>query len=77
MTHELSKHMDKVTSTQKKLEYLLSHPQSISSIFEVPRSIPLFVFSASIVASAEALVWERILMMKDDSVVRFVSLPKS
>lgn len=65
MTRELSKNTDKVTATQKKLEYLLSHPRSISSIFEVHCLIPLFVFSASFVASAGALVLEKILMRTD------------
>ncbi len=66
MTHELSKNMDRVTATQKKLEYLLSHPQSISSIFEVLYLIPLFVFLVSLVASADAPVQEKILTRKDD-----------
>ncbi len=66
MTHELSKNMGRVTATQKKLEYLLSHPQSISSIFEVPYLIPLFVFLVLLVASADAPVQEKILMRKDD-----------
>lgn len=69
--------MDKVTATQKKLEYLLSRPQSISSIFEVPYLIPLFVFSASLVASAEALAPERIPTTRGGLVEQFVSLPKS
>lgn len=67
--------MDKVTATQKKLEYLLSRPQSISSIFEVPYLIPLFVFSASLVASAEAPA--RIPTTRGGLVEQFVSLPKS
>lgn len=77
MTREPSKNTDKVTATQMRLEYLLSHPQSISSIFEVLCWIPLFVVSASLVASLEALVWERIQMRKDGLVEQFVSLPRS
>ena len=76
-TRELSESMDKVTATQTKLEYLLSHPQSISSIFEVPCWIPPFVVSASLVALAEALVWEKILMRKGDLVGQSVSLLRS
>ena len=77
MTHELSENMDKVTATQMRSEYLLSHPNSISSIFGVHCWNPLFVFSASVVASAEAWVWERILMMKEGLEGQFVSLPRS
>ena len=74
---ELSKNMDKVTAIQTKLEYLLSHPQSISSISEGPCWIRSFVVWASLVASPEALVQERILMRKDGLVEQFVSLPTS
>lgn len=77
MTHELSKHMDTVIAIRKKLEYLLFHPQSISSIYGVLRLILRFLYSASIVACAEALVWERILTMKDGLVEQSVSLPMS
>lgn len=77
MTHELSENMDKVTATPKKSEYLLSRPQSISSISEDPGLIPLFVLSASLVASAVALVWGRILMRKDGLVEQSVNLPRS
>lgn len=77
MTREPSKNTDKGTATRMRLEYLLSHPQSISSIFEVPCWIPLFAVSASLVASDEALVWERTLMRKDGLVEQFVSLPRS
>ena len=77
MTRELSENMDKVTATQKKLEYLLSHQRSISSIFEVHCLSPLFAISVLLVASAETLVSERILMRKDDSVEPSVSLLKS
>ena len=77
MTRELSENMDKVTATQTRLEYLLSHPKSISSIFEVHCWNPLLVLSASVVASAEAWVWERILMRKEGLKGQFVSLPRS
>lgn len=77
MTRAPSKNMDKVTATQMRLECLLSHPQSISSIFEVLCWIPLFVVSALLVASVEALVWERIQTRKDGLVEQSVSLPRS
>lgn len=77
MTREPSKNTDKGIATQMRLECLLSHPQSISSIFEVLCWIPLFVISASLVASDEASVWERIQMRKDGLVEQFVSLPRS
>ena len=77
MTRELSENMDKVTATQTRLEYLLSRPKSISSIFEVRCWYPLFVLSASVVASAEAWVWERILMRKEGLGGQFVNLPRS
>ena len=72
---ELSKNMDKETATQTKLVYLPSHPQNISSISEGPCWIQLFVVSASLVASPEALVQEMTLMRKDGLVKQFVSLP--
>lgn len=76
MTRELSENMDKVIATLKKLEYLLSRPQNISSISEAPCLIPLFVSSASHIVLAEALVWERILTTKDGQGAQFVSLPR-
>ena len=76
-TRELSKNMDKVTATQKRLGYLLSHPRSISSIFEVHCLIPLYVFSASQVAPAEALVLEKIPMKMDGLGGQSVSLRRS
>ncbi len=77
MTRELSRNRDKATAIQKMLGCLLSRPQSISSIFEVHWLIRLFEFSASLGASAEALVQEKIRMRKDGLVEQFVSLPKS
>ena len=77
MTREPSENTDKVTATQKRLVYLLSRPQSISSIFEVPCSNPLFVFAVSPVASAETPVWGTILTKRDDLVEQSASLPKS
>lgn len=77
MTRELSESTDKVTATQKSLEYLLFHPQSISSIFEVRCLVPLFLFSASLVALAEVLVRERNLRRKGGLRTQSVSLPKS